>query len=75
MANGMIERGHQPIVDALSKLTGGKPGMWPQHLHAVLWADRTTVRDSTGIAPFRLLYERDAVLPIEIEYPTWHMMD
>ena len=44
-------------------------------MHAVLWADRTTVRKSTGIAPFRLEYGYDAVLPIEMDFPTWHILE
>ena len=35
-SNGLVERGHQNIVDALAKLTApaAKPGNWPQHLAA-----------------------------------------
>ena len=43
-ANGMIERGHKPIVDALSKMTNGGLGNWMENLPAVLWADRSTVK-------------------------------
>ena len=38
-ANGMIERGHKPIVDALSKMSDGGSTNWVQNLPAVLWAD------------------------------------
>ena len=75
MINSMIERDHQFIVDALSKLTDDKLETWPQHLHAILWIDRTIVRNSTDIVFFRLLYERNAVLLIKIEYFIWHMMN
>ena len=75
MINNMIKRDHQFIVDALSKLTSDKFEMWSQHLHAILWVNWTTVRDSTNIAFFRLLYEWDAILFIEIEYFIWHMMN
>ena len=75
MINDMIERNHQLIVNALSKLTNDKFKMWFQHLHAILWVDRTIMRDSTNIVSFRLFYERDVVLFIEIEYFIWHMMN
>jgi hypothetical protein len=35
-ANGMIERGHKPLVDALAKMTGGGFSGWLKHLPAVL---------------------------------------
>ena len=72
--NGMVERGHQPIVNALAKMTNGKWKNWDRHLHAVLWADRTTVRGPTGMAPYRLLYGFDPVLPIELDVPTWQIL-
>jgi hypothetical protein len=69
-ANRVIERGHRPIADALSKLTAcsDKPKeMWITHLLAVLWADRITVWRTTRYSPFRLMFGQDAVLPIELE--------
>jgi hypothetical protein len=74
-ANGVIERGHRPIADALSKLTAcsDEPKeMWIDHLLAVLWADRITVRRTTGYWPFRLMFVQDAVLLIELENLTWN---
>ena len=75
MINDMIKRNHQFIVDALSKLINDKFEMWFQHLHAILWINRIIVRDSINIIFFRLFYEWDAVLFIEIKYFTWHMMN
>ena len=40
----MVERGHQPIVNALAKMINRKWKNWDRYLYAVLWADRTTVR-------------------------------
>ena len=42
-ANGIVERGHKPIVDALAKLTDGGLGNWVRNLPLVLFADRTSV--------------------------------
>ena len=75
MINDMIKWDHQFIVDALSKLTDDKFKMWFQHLHAILWINWTIMRDSTNIVSFRLFYEWDVVLLIEIEYFIWYMMD
>jgi hypothetical protein len=54
-ANGLIERGHQPVVEALQKISK-TPREWPKHLHSVLWADRISMRRSTGKAPFDLVF-------------------
>ena len=74
-ANGVVERGHRPIADALAKLTAcsGEPKeMWIDLLPAVLWADRITTRRKTGYAPFRLMFGQDAVLPVELDHLTWN---
>lgn len=73
-ANGMVERGHKPIVDALGKMTNGGFTGWIKHLPAVLWADRTTVRASTGLTPYEFEYANRPMLPIELRYPTWSIL-
>jgi hypothetical protein len=66
-ANGMIERGHQPLKNALSKLGDD----WVINLAAVLFADRTTVHGPTGYTPFYMVYGREPILPVESRFPTW----
>ena len=38
-ANGMVKRGHKPIVDALAKMTNRGLDNWVDNLPAVAWAD------------------------------------
>ncbi len=73
-ANGMIERGHKPIVDALSKISEGGSTNWVRNLPAVLLADRSTVRTSTGLIPYYICCASEPVLPIELEISTWRIL-
>jgi len=73
-ANGLVERGHAPIVNSLSKMSGGA-ARWVRNLATVLWADRTTVRRSTGLTPYEVEYADRPILPIELEIPTWAIMN
>jgi len=72
---GMIERGHKPILDALSKRCSGKPDEWPLHLPAVLWADRITTKRTTKQTPFFMVYGRHSLLPIHFVETTWATID
>lgn len=72
--NGMIERGHQPLINALLALTEGGKYEWHKMLQWVLLADRTTVHAPTGYTPFFMVHGREAVLPIETKYPTWRTL-
>ena len=51
-ANGMVERGHKPITDALAKLTDRGLSSWVKNLSIVLFADCTLVYQPTGRSPF-----------------------
>ncbi len=69
-ANGMIEHRHKPIVDALSKILDRGSANWVRNLPIVLWADRSTVRTSTGLTSYYICCGSEPVLPIELEIPT-----
>jgi hypothetical protein len=73
-ANGMVERGHRSISEALSRMGGGKR-RWRKNLAAVLLAERTSIHRPTGVTPFFLVYGREAILPIDTRYPIWRLLD
>ncbi len=70
-ANGINEAGHLPIAASLAKMTGGTGRNWKALLPYVLYADRTTVRNSHGFSPFALVHGYDPISPIEQDIPTW----
>lgn len=73
-ANGIIERGHKPIIDALSKMSDGGFANWVRNLSAVLWADRSIMRTSTGLTSYYICCGNESILPIELEIPTWRIL-
>ena len=73
--NGLVERGHDPVVNALSKYCQANVDEWPKYLPLVLWADRVSVRRSTGYAAFELVYGRDCLLPVEFSVESWCVVD
>src|SRR5271156_2276166 len=71
----MVERGHKPITDALAKLMDGGLGNWVKNLSSVLFADRTSIHQPTGKTPFWVVYGREAVLPVELKFRTWRILE
>ena len=69
-ANGIIERSHGPIKNALSKIEG----KWTVNLPAVLFANRITTNASTSYMPFYLVYGRELIFLVETRYPTWRSL-
>jgi len=74
-SNGLVERGHDPIINSLSKYCSKEPTKWPQYLPLVLWADRVSIRHSTGYSAFELVYGRDCLLPIDFSPASWSVVD
>ena len=70
-ANGMIERGHGPLVEACLKMAGARKTEWHKYLPTALWADRITTRRTTGKSPFELVFGAAPLLPVDIEFETW----
>lgn len=69
-----VERGHQAIKDGLSKLANVGKGNWVENLAACFWADRTTVRTTTGVSPFRFNTGYEPIMPIEDDVPSWSFL-
>jgi hypothetical protein len=74
-SNGLAERGHSSVVNALAKYSNGRPGDWVRYLSLALWADRVTVRRTTGYSAFRLLYGQDCLLPVDFTVVSWSLLD
>jgi len=84
-SNGLVERGHQSIINALSKYkaqdvsrasrTWQKDTSWNRYLALALWADRITVRRTTGYSAFELVYGRECLLPVQLAITSWSLVD
>lgn len=73
--NAPVERSHNTFTNCLFKLTGDAKGTWPQYVHPVLFAMRTTASRATGFSPFYLLYGQHPVFSFDIEEITWQTLD
>jgi transposase InsO family protein len=70
-ANGIVERRHFDVREALIKVCGGIEAKWSQHAPAVFWAERISIQRSTGYSPYRMVHGIDPVLPFDITEATF----
>jgi hypothetical protein len=70
-ANGVVERTHRTIRDALVKTCEGDIKRWLEVAPFVFWADRVTTRKSTGFSPFYMAHGIEPVLPFDIVHATY----
>ena len=65
-------------IEVILKKTAESVRDWHEQLPLALWGYRTSIRTSTGVTPFSLVYGMEAVLPIELEVPSlrlWQNVD
>jgi len=72
---GLVERGHAPIIKSLVKYCQRSPSSWPRHLSLALWADRISVRRSTGYSAFELLYGHECLMLVELVVESWQTVN
>jgi transposase InsO family protein len=70
-ANGVVERGHFTIREALLKTCKDKITEWPQRLPEIIFADRVTTSRVTGFSPYQLLHATDPLLPLDLAEATF----
>ena len=70
-ANGVVERGHFIIREAIIKSCEGNLNLWPTKVHHAFFADKVTTRRSTGFSPFYLLHATEPALPFDLTEATF----
>ncbi|XP_065626607.1 uncharacterized protein LOC136066359 [Quercus suber] len=68
--NGQAEAVNKVIVNGLKKILDDVKGKWVEELPHVLWAYRTTPRRSTRETSFSMTYGAEAIIPLEMGFPT-----
>jgi hypothetical protein len=70
-ANGQAESANKVILRAIKRRITSKGEGWATYLLPFLWSYHTTPQSSTGEAPFTMVYGTDAMIPVEINPPSW----
>ncbi|GKE74948.1 reverse transcriptase domain-containing protein [Tanacetum coccineum] len=67
----LVERANQSLGEGIKAHLGEGNKNWIEELPHVLWAYRIMIKSSHGDTPFSLTYGTEAVIPTEIEMPTY----
>ena len=65
-ANGIVERSHFDVRQALFKASEGEESKWSSVAYSVFWAERVTVRRRMGCSPYFATTGAHPLLPFDI---------
>ena len=67
--DGMVERFNRTLLMMLAMFAGKNQDDWDDLLPAVMMAYRSSVHESTGFSPYRLMFGEECTLPMDIGLP------
>lgn len=70
-ANGIVESKQFDVREAIMKTCDGDESKWPSVLPQVFWAERVTIRKSTGYSPYYMAHGVHPLLPFDIVEATY----
>ena len=70
-ANGLVERSHFDVQQALYKSVDGDQSKWSRGAYSVFWADRITIRKRMGCSPYFAVTGTHPLLPFDISEATY----
>ena len=68
--NGLAESTNKNLIRILKKTVIENQRSWNLALPNSLWADRVTPKNTLGVSPYTLIYEKEAILPPNIMLPS-----
>ncbi|XP_042866107.1 uncharacterized protein LOC122249376 [Penaeus japonicus] len=71
MSNGLVEKFNGTLKTMLGRLCAEQPRQWHRYISSLLFAYREVPQESTGFAPFELLYGREVRGPMGILRELW----
>ena len=68
-SDGMVERFNMTLLMMLAMFAGKNRDDWDDLLPAVMMAYRSSVHESIGFSPYRLMFGEECTLPMDIGLP------
>ena len=68
-SDGLVERFNRNLLMMLAMFAGENRDDWDDLLPTVMMAYRSSVHESTGFSPYRLIFGEECTLPMDVGLP------
>jgi hypothetical protein len=65
-ANGLVERSHYEVQEAIFKACNGDETRWSRTTYSIFWAEQVTIRRQMGCSPFFGAHKTHPLLLLDI---------
>jgi len=65
-ANGIVEKRHCDVREAIIKTCEGDETRWNQVVHSVFWAERITIQKATGLSLYFMMHGVELIFPFDL---------
>ena len=65
-ASGQAESRNKILIKLIKKKIEENPRRWHEVLSEALWAHRISIHGATKVTPFEIVYDQEAILPVEV---------
>jgi transposase InsO family protein len=70
-ANGIVERRHHDVREAIIKTCEGDKMRWSQVVHSVFWAEHVTIQKVMGLSPYFMMHGVEPIFPFDLAEATF----
>jgi len=70
-ANGIVERQHRDVREAIIKTCEGDETRWNQVVHSVFWVEHVTIQKATGLSPYFMMHGVEPIFPFDLAEATF----
>lgn len=65
-SDGMVERANRTIQNMIASYISSKQNDWDEHIPLLLLAYRSSIHETLGVSPARMVFGRDLTLPVDL---------
>jgi hypothetical protein len=73
--NGAVERVNRTLIGILRAVTGDNVQEWPKYLVSAEIAYNSSVHETTGQTPHKMMFGRERRTPLSLMFPEWHQRE